>query len=1311
MPQVTYTTNLDATNTLDITVKAVNTDTVADVQEINEDEIATGNVLTNDEADNTEIKSFTVDIDGDGNAESFTFGQTATIAGVGQFVLNKDGSYSFTPDANWNGVMPQVTYTTNLDATNTLDITVKAVNTDTVADVQEINEDEIATGNVLTNDEADNTEIKSFTVDIDGDGNAESFTFGQTATIAGVGQFVLNKDGSYSFTPDANWNGVMPQVTYTTNLDATNTLDITVKTVNTDTVADVQEINEGEIATGNVLTNDEADNTEIKSFTVDIDGDGNAESFTFGQTATIAGVGQFVLNKDGSYSFTPDANWNGVMPQVTYTTNLDATNTLDITVKAVNTDTVADVQEINEDEIATGNVLTNDEADNTEIKSFTVDIDGDGNAESFTFGQTATIAGVGQFVLNKDGSYSFTPDANWNGVMPQVTYTTNLDATNTLDITVKAVNTDTVADVQEINEDEIATGNVLTNDEADNTEIKSFTVDIDGDGNAESFTFGQTATIAGVGQFVLNKDGSYSFTPDANWNGVMPQVTYTTNLDATNTLDITVKAVNTDTVADVQEINEDEIATGNVLTNDEADNTEIKSFTVDIDGDGNAESFTFGQTATIAGVGQFVLNKDGSYSFTPDANWNGVMPQVTYTTNLDATNTLDITVKAVNTDTVADVQEINEDEIATGNVLTNDEADNTEIKSFTVDIDGDGNAESFTFGQTATIAGVGQFVLNKDGSYSFTPDANWNGVMPQVTYTTNLDATNTLDITVKAVNTDTVADVQEINEDEIATGNVLTNDEADNTEIKSFTVDIDGDGNAESFTFGQTATIAGVGQFVLNKDGSYSFTPDANWNGVMPQVTYTTNLDATNTLDITVKAVNTDTVADVQEINEDEIATGNVLTNDEADNTEIKSFTVDIDGDGNAESFTFGQTATIAGVGQFVLNKDGSYSFTPDANWNGVMPQVTYTNLDATNEFRCDKYLRHHSQSDGDGNAESFTFGQTATIAGVGQFVLNNRWVIQFHTADVKEINEDEIATGNVLTNDEADNTEIKSFTVDIDGDATGNVLTNDEADNTEIKSFTVDIDGDGNAESFTFGQTATIAGVGQFVLNKDGSYSFTPDANWNGVMPQVTYTTNLDATNTLDITVKAVNTDTVADVQEINEDEIATGNVLTNDEADNTEIKSFTVDIDGDGNAESFTFGQTATIAGVGQFVLNKDGSYSFTPDANWNGVMPQVTYTTNLDATNTLDITVKAVNTDTVADVQEINEDEIATGNVLTNDEADNTEIKSFTVDIDGDGNAESFTFGQTATIAGVGQFVLNKDGSYATGTVSHRMRTGMV
>ncbi|WHF55300.1 cadherin-like domain-containing protein [Shewanella xiamenensis] len=31
------------------------------------------------------------------------------------------------------------------------------------------------------------------------------------------------------------------------------------------------------------------------------------------------------------------------------------------------------------------------------------------------------------------------------------------------------------------------------------------------------------------------------------------------------------------------------------------------------------------------------------------------------------------------------------------------------------------------------------------------------------------------------------------------------------------------------------------GTLVLNSNGSYSFTPNANWNGAVPVITYTTN--------------------------------------------------------------------------------------------------------------------------------------------------------------------------------------------------------------------------------------------------------------------------------------------------------------------------------------------------------------------------------------------------------------------------------------------------------------------------------------
>ncbi|WP_153009491.1 cadherin-like domain-containing protein, partial [Shewanella frigidimarina] len=42
------------------------------------------------------------------------------------------------------------------------------------------------------------------------------------------GALVLNTDGSYSFTPNANWNGSVPVVTYTTNTGDTATLTLTV---------------------------------------------------------------------------------------------------------------------------------------------------------------------------------------------------------------------------------------------------------------------------------------------------------------------------------------------------------------------------------------------------------------------------------------------------------------------------------------------------------------------------------------------------------------------------------------------------------------------------------------------------------------------------------------------------------------------------------------------------------------------------------------------------------------------------------------------------------------------------------------------------------------------------------------------------------------------------------------------------------------------------------------------------------------------------------------------------------------------------
>ena len=70
------------------------------------------------------------------------------------------------------------------------------------------------------------------------------------------------------------------------------------------------------------------------------------------------------------------------------------------------------------------------------------------------------------------------------------------------------------------------------------------------------------------------------------------------------------------------------------------------------------------------------------------------------------------------------------------------------------------------------------------------------------------------------------------------------------------------------------------------------------------------------------------------------------------------------------------------------------------------------------------------------------------------------------------------------------------------------------------VSTFTVA----GVAGTFNAGQIAILSGVGLLSIAANGDYTFTPLANWNGVVPQVTYTVSTGSSSTLDITVTPVN-------------------------------------------------------------------------------------------------------------------------------------------------------------------------------------------
>ncbi|NWL79033.1 hypothetical protein DM872_19495, partial [Pseudomonas taiwanensis] len=1184
---------------------------------VTEDTPASGNVLTNDgdtDGDSLTVTQFSV------GGTTYSAGQTATLSGVGTLVINTNGSYTFTPAPNYNGPVPTATYTvSDGTTTDTAELSfgnVAPVNDASVLspDSSTMAEDSSATGNVLANDGDvdDALTVASFSVA----GINGSFNAGQTATINGIGSLVINANGTYTFTPEANWNGAVPQITYITNTGSSSTLSISVTPVNDAPVA----ANDGPVpvtedtpATGNVLNNDsdvEADSLTVTQFEV------GGTTYSAGQTATLSGVGTLVINSDGSFTFTPAPNYNGPVPTATYAvTDGTATDTGELSfgnVIPVNDAPVASNDGpvlVTEDSPASGNVLTNDN-----------DADGDAlTVTGFSFGgtnylagQSGTVAGVGTLVINANGSYTFTPALNYNGPVPTATYTvSDGTATDTGELSFGNVTpvddaSALVADSNSVAEDNPAIGNVLGNDsDVDNgLTIASFSIS----GVTGTFTAGSSAVIAGVGTLTIAADGNYTFTPVQNWNGDVPQVTYTTNTGSSSTLDITVTPVNDASVlvADNNSVTEDNPAIGNVLGNDsDVDNTlTVTSFSVA----GLTGSFTAGSNAVIAGVGTLTIAADGNYTFTPAANWNGTVPQVTYITNTGSSSTLDITATPENDSPLAANDGpvlVTEDTPATGNVLTNDsdvENDTLTVTDFTF------GGSTYLAGQSGTVAGVGTLVINANGSFTFTPAPNYNGPVPTATYTvSDGNLTDTAELSFGNVSpvddaSVLIADTQTVTEDNPATGNVLTNDsDADNTlTVTSFTVA----GVTGNFSAGDTATIANVGTFTLGSNGDYTFTPAANWNGSVPEVTYVTNTGSNSTLTITVTPENDGPVASNDgpiPVTEDIAATGNVLTND----NDVDNSTLTVTGFSfGGSTYLAGQSGTVAGVGTLVINANGSFTFTPAPNYNGPVPTATYTvsdgNLTDTAELSFGNVTPVDDASvmiadsntvaednpatgnvlDNDGDVDntltvtsfsitgvpgSFTAGSNAVITGVGTLTIAANGNYTFTPAanwngTVPQVtyttNTGSDSTLDIIVTPEDDASALiaDSNSVAEDNPAIGNVLDNDsDVDNTlTVASFTVT----GVTGSFNAGDTATIANVGTFTLGSNGDYTFTPAANWNGTVPQVTYVTNTGSDSTLDIIVTPEDDASalIADSNSVAEDNPAIGNVLDNDsDVDNT--------------------------------------------------------------------------------------------------------------------------------------------------------------
>src|SRR6266516_3017565 len=244
------------------------------------------------------------------------------------------------------------------------------------------------------------------------------------------------------------------------------------------------------------------------------------------------------------------------------------------------------------------------------------------------------------------------------------------------------------------------------------------------------------------------------------------------------------------------------------------------------------------------------------------------------------------------------------------------------------DTDPDGDALSAAL---ASGPSHGTLTLNANGSFTYTPAANFNG-SDSFTYRASDGATAsnpaTVSITVTALNDAPAAadDTYSTAEDTVLTvaaPGVLGNDtDLDGTTLSAVVV-----------------TGPAHGTLTLNEDGSFTYTPDANYNGP-DSFTYRASdgTTASNpaTVTITVSAVNDTPAAadDAYTTAEDTtltVAAPGVLGNDtDPDSTIV--------------------TAALAsgpGHGSLTLHADGSFTYTPSANYNGP-DSFTYRASDGT---------------------------------------------------------------------------------------------------------------------------------------------------------------------------------------------------------------------------------------------------------------------------------------------------------------------------------------------------------------------------
>ncbi|MBP1207768.1 VCBS repeat-containing protein, partial [Duganella sp. 1411] len=815
------------------------------------------------------------DIDGD------TLSVSALSADHGSITDNGDGTYTITPAANYNGAV-SLSY-------NVIDGhggSVAANQSFTLAAVNDAPAG-AASANLAAGTE-DTAYVVSGAALLAGFGDADGDTLSVSALGADHGSITDNGDGTYTITPAANYNGAVG-LSY-------NVIDGHGGSVAATQSFTLAAVNDAPVGTATAtLAAGTEDTAYVVSAAALLAGFGDVDGDTLSVSTLGADHGNITNNGDGTYTITPAANYNGAVNlsySVTDGHGGTAPATQSFTLAAVN-DAPAG---------AASATLAAGTEDTAYVVSAAALLAGFGDVDGDTLNVSALGADHGSVVNNGNGTYTITPDANYSGAVG-LSYNVIDDhggsVAATQSFTLAAVNDAPVG---------TASASLATGTE-DTAYVVSAAALLAGFGDVDGDTLAISSLISDHGSVVNNGDGTYTITPTANYNGAV-NLSYS----VTDGHGGTAPATQSFTLAAVNDVPAG--AARATLAAGTEDTAYVVSAAALLAGFGDVDGDTLNVSALGADHGSVVNNGNGTYTITPDANYNGAV-SLSY-------NVIDGHGGSVATTQSFTLAAVNDAPVGTATAtLAAGTEDTAYVVSAAALLAGFGDVDGDTLSVSALSADHGSINDNGDGTYTITPDANYNGA---VSLSYNVidghggSVAATQSFTLAAVNDAPVG---------TATATLVAGTE-DTAYVMSAAALLTGFGDVDGDALNVSPLTSDHGSVVNNGNGTYTITPTANYNG-----TVNLSYSVTDGQGGSVAATQSFTLAAVND------APAGAASASLAAGTEDTAYVVSVAallvGFGDVDGDTLSVSALSADHGSITNNGDGTYTITPAANYNGAV--------------------------------------------------------------------------------------------------------------------------------------------------------------------------------------------------------------------------------------------------------------------------------------------------------------------------------------------------------------------------------------